>query len=134
MCFVDDHQIKVPDAEPFPAVLPGEVTKFLRSGLKGRLIAWDPVAQEARWTVEHAGPWNGGVLSTAGGVVFQGKLNGEFSAYDAATGEELWTADVKSGAASGPGVDAASSACGGVIRRIPSGGPGEIKFGRPGGP
>ena len=86
-----------------PQVLPGEVVKFLRSGLKGRLIAWDPVAQEARWTVEHAGPWNGGVLSTAAGIVFQGKLNGDFSAYDAATGEELWTADVKSGAASGPG-------------------------------
>ncbi|MEL7042931.1 MAG: PQQ-dependent dehydrogenase, methanol/ethanol family [Pseudomonadota bacterium] len=86
-----------------PQVLPGEVVKFLRSGLKGRLIAWDPVAQEARWTVEHAGPWNGGVLSTAAGIVFQGKLNGEFAAYDAATGEELWVADVKSGAASGPG-------------------------------
>lgn len=86
-----------------PQVLPGEVVKFLRSGLKGRLIAWDPVAQEARWTVEHAGPWNGGVLSTAAGIVFQGKLNGDFAADDAATGEELWISDVKSGAASGPG-------------------------------
>lgn len=86
-----------------PQVIPSEVFKFLRSGLKGRLIAWDPVANEARWTVEHEGPWNGGVLSTAAGLVFQGKLNGEFAAYDAATGEELWVADVKSGAASGPG-------------------------------
>lgn len=86
-----------------PQVIPSEVFKFLRSGLKGRLIAWDPVANEARWTVEHDGPWNGGVLSTAAGLVFQGKLNGEFAAYDAATGEELWVADVKSGAASGPG-------------------------------
>ncbi|MCR9269075.1 MAG: PQQ-dependent dehydrogenase, methanol/ethanol family [Hyphomonadaceae bacterium] len=86
-----------------PQLIPSEVFKFLRSGLKGRLIAWDPVAQEARWTVEHEGPWNGGVLSTASGIVFQGKLNGEFAAYDAATGEELWSADVKSGAASGPG-------------------------------
>lgn len=86
-----------------PQVIPSEVFKFLRSGLKGRLIAWDPVANEARWAVEHNGPWNGGVLSTAAGLVFQGKLNGEFAAYDAATGEELWVADVKSGAASGPG-------------------------------
>ena len=90
-------------AADVPAILPGEVAKFLRSGLKGRLIAWDPVAQEARWTVEHPGPWNGGVLSTAGGVVFQGKLNGDFAAYDAATGAVLWSQDVKSGAASGPG-------------------------------
>lgn len=86
-----------------PVEVGPEVVKFLRSGLKGRLIAWDPVKQEARWTVEHEGPWNGGVLSTAGGVIFQGKLNGEFVAYDAATGEALWTRDVKSGAASGPG-------------------------------
>ncbi len=86
-----------------PPLIPGEVVTFLRSGLKGRLIAWDPVTQEPRWTVEHDGPWNGGVLSTAGGVVFQGTLGGEFVAYHAATGERLWGWDVKSGAASGPG-------------------------------
>ena len=90
-------------AAGIPAEVPPGTFKFLRSGLKGRLIAWDPVAQAPRWTVEHEGPWNGGVLSTAGGVVFQGKLNGEFVAYDAATGEALWRHDVKSGAASGPG-------------------------------
>ncbi len=86
-----------------PPLVPGEVIKFLRAGLKGRLIGWDPVAQEPRWTVEHAGPWNGGVLSTAGGLVFQGTLGGEFVAYNAETGERLWGWDVKSGAASGPG-------------------------------
>lgn len=90
-------------AADVPQLIPSEVFKFLRSGLKGRLIAWDPVANEARWTVEHEGPWNGGVLSTAGGVIFQGKLNGEFVAYDASSGEALWVHDVKSGAASGPG-------------------------------
>ena len=36
-------------------------------------------------------------------MVFQGKLNGDFIAYDAATGEKLWSHNVKSGAASGPG-------------------------------
>lgn len=83
--------------------LPPGTIQALRSTLKGRLIAWDPIAQEARWTVEHDGPWNGGVLSTASGLVFQGKLNGQFAAYDAATGEALWSHDVKAGAASGPG-------------------------------
>ena len=86
-----------------PPVAGPEVRKFLRSTLKGRLIAWDPIKQEARWTVEHNNAWNGGVLSTAGGLVFQGQLEGEFAAYDAATGEKLWSHDVKSGAASGPG-------------------------------
>ena len=86
-----------------PPIAPPEVAKFLRSTLKGRLIAWDPIAREARWSVEHDNAWNGGVLSTAGGLVFQGKLNGDFAAYDAATGDKLWSHDLKSGGASGPG-------------------------------
>ncbi|OZB17573.1 MAG: PQQ-dependent dehydrogenase, methanol/ethanol family [Hyphomonas sp. 34-62-18] len=86
-----------------PPIAPPEVAKFLRASLKGRLIAWDPVARAPRWTVEHENAWNGGVLSTAGGLVFQGKLNGEFVAYDAATGEKLWSHNLKSGGASGPG-------------------------------
>ncbi len=85
-----------------PEPPPGTI-KAIRATLKGRLLAWDPVNQEARWSVEHENAWNGGVLSTAGGLVFQGKLNGAFVAYDAATGERLWSHDVKSGAASGPG-------------------------------
>ncbi len=83
--------------------LPPGTLQALRATLKGRLIAWDPIARVARWTVEHENAWNGGVLSTAGGLVFQGKLSGEFVAYDAATGDRLWGWDVKSGAASGPG-------------------------------
>ncbi|MFN3312899.1 MAG: PQQ-dependent dehydrogenase, methanol/ethanol family [Hyphomonas sp.] len=86
-----------------PPIAPPEVIRFLRSTLKGRLIAWDPVARQPRWSVEHDNAWNGGVLSTAGGLVFQGKLGGEFSAYDAATGDKLWSTNLKSGGASGPG-------------------------------
>jgi quinohemoprotein ethanol dehydrogenase len=86
-----------------PPIAPPEVAKMLRASLKGRLIAWDPVARKARWTVEHENAWNGGVLSTAGGLVFQGRLTGDFSAFDAATGDKLWTYQLKSGGASGPG-------------------------------
>src|SRR5207253_2053667 len=39
---------------------------------KGTLVAWDPLAQKARWTVQQANLWNGGTLSTAGNLVFQG--------------------------------------------------------------
>ncbi|MEM9738899.1 MAG: PQQ-dependent dehydrogenase, methanol/ethanol family, partial [Pseudomonadota bacterium] len=83
--------------------LPPGTFEALRATLKGRLIAWDPVARAPRWTVEHSNAWNGGVLSTAGGLVFQGQLGGEFSAYNAATGEKVWDYDLKSGGASGPG-------------------------------
>ena len=57
---------------------------------KGALIAWDPVAQKARWRVQQDTLWNGGTLSTAGDLVFQGTGDGFFTAYDAASGERLW--------------------------------------------
>ena len=78
------------------------IMKAIKASMTGSLLAWDPVKQEARWEVEHGMPWNGGVLATAGGLVFQGRMDGKFAAYDAATGEELWSSNVQSGALSGP--------------------------------
>lgn len=86
-----------------PVDPPAELFKAARAGLEGKLIAWDPIKQEARWTVEHNNAWNGGVLATAGGLVFQGQLEGEFAAYDAASGEKMWSHDLQAGGASGPG-------------------------------
>lgn len=56
----------------------------------GALVAWDPVAQKARWKVHQRTAWNGGTLATAGGLVFQGRGDGWFLAHDARTGRELW--------------------------------------------
>lgn len=57
----------------------------------GRLIAWDPVAKVERWGVDEEVGTNGGVLSTAGNLVFQGTGTGDFAAYRADTGEKLWS-------------------------------------------
>lgn len=57
----------------------------------GKLVAYDPVSQQVRWTVPHELPFNGGVLATAGNLVFQGDAFGKLSAYRASTGEELWS-------------------------------------------
>ena len=57
----------------------------------GKLIAWDPVTQSERWSVDHDLAVSGGVLATAGNLVFQGNGMGEFNAYDAETGETLWS-------------------------------------------
>ena len=70
--------------------------------LKGQLVAWDPVAQKARWTVDHPYFWNAGVLSTAGGLVFQGSAEGFFSAYDAASGKKLWSYETGNGVIAAP--------------------------------
>ncbi len=68
-----------------------EGLKQLAGIIKGHLVAWDPVAQKPAWTVEHPYPWNGGVLSTAGNLVFQGTSAKEFVAYAADTGKKLWS-------------------------------------------
>ena len=55
----------------------------------GELVAWDPVSQSTVWRHRNALPYNGGVLHTAGGLVFQGTAEGYLNAYDAASGEQL---------------------------------------------
>ncbi len=70
--------------------------------VKGKLLAWDPAAQEARWEVEFAGPWNGGILATGGGLVFQGNSSSEFAAYSASSGEKLWSFGAQTGIVAPP--------------------------------
>jgi len=60
-------------------------------GTEGRLIAWDPINRSARWSVEEPIATNGGVLSTAGNLVFQGQGTGEFAAYAADSGKKVWS-------------------------------------------
>ena len=62
-----------------------------------RLLAWDPVKQKEAWRAEYVAPWNGGTLTTAGNLVFQGTADGRFIAYNATTGEKLWEKPVGSG-------------------------------------
>lgn len=68
----------------------------------GHLLAWDPVKQREAWRAEYVSPWNGGTLTTAGGLVFQGTADGRFIAYDAASGEVLWQTPVGSGVVAAP--------------------------------
>jgi quinohemoprotein ethanol dehydrogenase len=68
----------------------------------GRLVAWDPVAQKEKWTVEHVSPWNGGTLTTAGNLVFQGTADGRFVAYDARDGKKLWETPTGTGVIAAP--------------------------------
>lgn len=62
----------------------------------GSLLAWDPIAQKARWRVTHATMWNGGTLTTGGNLVFQGGGDGRFVAYRADTGAQVWDMNVGS--------------------------------------
>ena len=66
------------------------------------LIAWDPIRQEAAWEIPQQSVPNGGTLTTAGGLLFQGRADGRFIAYDAKTGKELWNFDMGLGMTAAP--------------------------------
>ncbi|HXG68941.1 MAG TPA: PQQ-dependent dehydrogenase, methanol/ethanol family [Blastocatellia bacterium] len=68
----------------------------------GHLLAWDPVAQKERWRVQYKSIWNGGTLTTAGNLVFQGTADGRFVAYSADKGEKLWEVAVGTGVIAAP--------------------------------
>jgi quinohemoprotein ethanol dehydrogenase len=65
----------------------------------GFLVAWDPVTQKERWRIPYSGGFNGGVVATAGNLVFEGSSAGDFYAYNAETGAKLWEAKIAPGAA-----------------------------------
>jgi quinohemoprotein ethanol dehydrogenase len=62
-----------------------------------RLVAWDPVYQREKWTMPLVGLWNGGVMTTSTGLVFEGTADGKFMARDAGTGNILWEFNIGSG-------------------------------------
>ena len=69
---------------------------------QGFLLAWDPVEQREAWRVTHPLFENGGILSTAGNLVFQGTAEDRLAAYDATTGEALWSTDTHTGVLAPP--------------------------------
>jgi quinohemoprotein ethanol dehydrogenase len=87
------------DSELLAALAVGQPDTTMR----GFLRAWDPVRQQTVWEVETSGPWagstaamwnGGGVMSTAGKLVVQGRTTGELYFYAADTGELLHVIDV----------------------------------------
>lgn len=78
-------------APPAPAPLPGR---------RGFLVAWDPVAQKERWRIDFSP--SGGVLSTAGNLIFVGDGSGRFMALDPATGKLLWERQLQPGGVATP--------------------------------
>ncbi len=63
----------------------------------GSLKAIDPMTGEWKWEYKNDAPLWGGVMTTAGGLVFFGTPEGEFKALDDETGEELWSFQTGSG-------------------------------------
>ncbi len=81
-----------------PEIPEQDLAAALDKEFSGQLLAWDPVKQESRWKGEIGRPNVGGILSTAGDLVFQPDGHGILRAFNAATGEELWSHDTQTGA------------------------------------
>jgi glucose dehydrogenase len=63
----------------------------------GNITAVDYNTGKIRWQVKTPQPMIGGILATAGGLVFAGEGNGRFRAYDARNGSVLWTFNAGAG-------------------------------------
>jgi quinohemoprotein ethanol dehydrogenase len=68
----------------------------------GALLAWDVARQKPAWQIDLGSFWNGGTLSTAGNLVFQGSGRGLLHAYRADTGLPLWSFDAGIGISAPP--------------------------------
>jgi quinohemoprotein ethanol dehydrogenase len=79
-----------------------EVKKSILDSIKGHLSAWDPIQQKEIWRVNRTSPVNGGILSTAGNLVFQGTAQGNLEAYRADKGEKVFSAETQSGVVAAP--------------------------------
>lgn len=68
----------------------------------GSLKAMDPATGKTAWEYKNKAPLWGGVLSTAGDLVFFGTPEGDFKALDAKSGKELWSFNTGSGVVGSP--------------------------------
>jgi len=80
----------------------GVAPEALSAQNEGFLLAWDPVRQHEAWRVAYKGPWNGGIVTTAGNIVAQGDAAGNFNVYRADNGEKLWSMFAQSGIIAAP--------------------------------
>ncbi len=81
------------NSSPYPdgkLWLGGAFTNVPGGVQSGNVTAVDYNTGKIKWQAKTPQPMIGGVLATAGGVVFAGEANGQFKAYDATSGKVLW--------------------------------------------
>jgi PQQ-dependent dehydrogenase (methanol/ethanol family) len=71
-------------------------------GHRGRFLAWDPMAGKIVWEVKENLAAYGGAMTTAGGLVFYGTMEGWLKALDQKTGKTLWKFKTPSGIIGNP--------------------------------
>ncbi|HME40445.1 MAG TPA: PQQ-dependent dehydrogenase, methanol/ethanol family [Steroidobacteraceae bacterium] len=74
---------------PLPPL--GQLARHIKTNTasRGFLRAWSVAQHKVVWEAATATSWDGGVLATGGGVVFQGDANGNLNAYASDSGQRL---------------------------------------------
>jgi len=62
----------------------------IRYSTTSALLAWNPATQKTAWKADTRGGWPAACSPPPGNLVFQGQIDGKFSAYAADSGKELW--------------------------------------------
>jgi alcohol dehydrogenase (cytochrome c) len=87
-------------SQKLPAVPSG--FRYLPNEAYGKVMAIQPNTGEVVWEVKTRTPMGGGMLATAGGLIFTGDAEGNFAAYDAENGQIVWSYQTGSGIRSAP--------------------------------
>ena len=77
--------------DPVKLPLTPDVLAAIKFQPTSYLLAWNPITKTEAWRAATPSVVNGGVLTTAGGLVFQGTIDGDLIAYDAVNGAKLWS-------------------------------------------
>ena len=82
------------ESSPYPngkLWLGGAFTAIPGEKQSGNITAVNYDTGKIKWQVKTPEPMIGGILATAGGLVFAGEGNGKFAAYNSSSGKELWS-------------------------------------------
>ncbi|MCX7280676.1 MAG: PQQ-binding-like beta-propeller repeat protein, partial [Alphaproteobacteria bacterium] len=80
----------------------GNMSVNLKMPPSGTFTAIDTNTGALAWQYKSERPMYGGVLATAGGLIFAGEMNGDFNAFDAKTGQKIWHYSLGAGVCTPP--------------------------------
>ncbi len=80
----------------------GNMSVNLKMPPSGTFTAIDTKTGALAWQYKSERPMYGGVLATAGGLIFAGEMNGDFNAFDAKTGQKIWHYSLGAGVCTPP--------------------------------
>ena len=89
-------------ASPAITALYAQPGALERGNIRSYIEAYDPVNQKVVWKIPNRVYGAAGTMVTASDILFSGNSDGEFAAYDAKTGRELWRTNTQAKVVAAP--------------------------------